>query len=247
MNKTPEQIIITAFQQFAGKSPADTLSEAERDLGFNLMNDTISVWNADGLFVPYFKTSRFNFIPGIGQYVFALEQPLDFDPSYQVWVKDEVPVDLYYLNYTYTTIDFPMRKVGTAQYFRQLKLTNLLNLPKIFFLEKQLNSAIIFIYPFPNIIYPAVAKFKPTIESLKKNRDVELPGQYSNLFTYEIGKRLCDFYRVSSWTQWHEDELKRLRNIIGSSNEFSCSIITDGVLSTPRFWGRSAINGSVII
>jgi len=248
MNRTPEDIVISAFQQFAGKSPDETLSDSDMTLGFNLLNDTISVWNADGLYVPYLSTVSFNFIPGIGQYVFANEQPLDFDPSYQVYVKSNPILDLYYLNFVYGTIIYPMTQIGQSQFYQQVKLTNLQTLPALYFLDREQDKSTIFVYPYPNIQYPAKAKGKLNLDYLH-NYDVirQFPAEYFKLFKYELGKELTSYYRLSTWTDYNEKELNLLRRIISSSNVWSCSTITDKVLNSKRISQRMVVNGSIII
>lgn len=248
MNRTPEDIVISAYQQFAGKSPQETLSAAEMTLGFNLLNDTISVWNADGLYVPYLSTLLFDFVPGIRQYVFAQTEPANFDPSYQVFIQSNPILDLYYLNFLYNTLIYPMQIIGKSQYYQQIRLTNLQTIPALCFLEREHDSSIIFIYPAPNIQYKAKAKVKVNLNYLQQFTDIsQVPPEFYKLFRYELGRELTNYFRLSTWTDKDESELNKLRRIISSSNEWSCSTIVDKVLNSHRFAQRRAVNGSVVI
>lgn len=251
-NRTPEDIIIASYRQFAGKSPEEVLTSSEMTIGFDLLNDSISAYNSDGSFISYEATVFFNTVPFVGQYVLTNKLPPIVPPPppqpSQVFVPSNPIVQLNFVNFLFGNVVYPVRIISKNEFYNSIRVNNVPGLPYYCFLDQQEDLSIVTLYPVPNIVYGMEVRGKIRFNYLQRFSVVQqIPEYFFKFLRYELGKELVSFYRQVEWLPSDNIEYERLRKRVISSADWQCSLKTDMSLNFSGPYYPYAVNGIVII
>lgn len=246
--RTIEDIIQLAFVQFAEKDPNEEITTYEMNLGYQLLTDTLSSMSGKGLFIPYLTTVSFNLVPSYSRYIFTNTiQPIG-PPGTDVFVASNPILDLYYCNYLFGSINYPVKIVSQAQFFQNVRIEKAQQLPSICTIHQELNQSILTLYPIPNIEVTMTVRGKAKLEVINQFVNItEVPTYYFKFLRYALGRELKTVYGRSEFSASDAKEYQDLYRLITSNSTWDCSVVPDGVLNSKYPFYPYAVNGSVIV
>lgn len=239
MSKSAEDIVISAFRQFAGKSTNETLTADEMSVGIDFLSDIISSFDDGGLLIPFDKKIDFELIANINEYVFTNELAPIGPPVSQVFIGSEPIVYINFLNITFGSSKIPIRVISKQEFYGNFRTDNR-SMPFEAFLDKQLNRAIITFYPTPNINYNVTFQGKVELSDLQRFSNItQFSSSNYKYLRYAVGKELTRMYRIIPWTADMEKDLSQMESDIKSSNPIEMGLNSYNIVgnrSYPGYW-----------
>ncbi|CAB4128630.1 hypothetical protein UFOVP100_50 [uncultured Caudovirales phage] len=235
VTKTVNQLIVNSLYLLGELGVGETPDAFMMSSGVELLNELLTKFAADSIYIPYLTELHFNLVAGKNTYSISDIVPADV-------VGDRI-VDLSYANYTVPSagqgIIYPLQIINKAQYYGVTRLLPLQTRPGFIFLDKQDTESFITLYPAPDQPYPCLLGVKSMINSLAANDTLtELPPFYYGFLKYCLARKFLSYYPSGNWSQTAEDEYQDYFNIIKNANETDVTVRPSAILSRPEpfYW-----------
>ncbi len=229
--RSTNDIIVNALYLIGELSPNETPDAFMLVTGLDIINELLDKWNSDSIYIPYLKTVSFNFVIGQEEYTFSDIGAAD--------VTSDRIIDLTFANYDVpttspTNLIYPLRIISKAEFYENVRQSNLTTRPQMIFLNKQAPYSIINVYPVPDQPYLCTLRMKVMMNSLVQQDTIgELPPNAYGLLKYAVGRKFCGYYPSANWTPEMENEYQEYMQIWKNTNETDLSIRPSSVLSNP--------------
>jgi hypothetical protein len=235
VTKTVNQLIVNSLYLLGELGEGETPDSFMLSSGVELLNELLTKFAADSIYIPYITELNFNFI--------------ETQPTYSI--SDIVPsdvvgnriVDLSYANYTVPSagqgIIYPLQIINKAQYYGVTRILPLNTRPGFIFLDKQDVESFITVYPAPDQPYPCLLGVKSMINSLSANDTLqELPPFYYGFLKYCLARKFLSYYPSGNWPDTSEQEYKDYFETIKNANETDITVRPSAILSRaePFYW-----------
>lgn len=235
VTRTTNELIINSLYLLGELGVGETPDSFMLSSGLELINELLSKFSSDSIYIPYLTTVNFTMVPGQAEYTVSNLVTAD--------ITGNRIVDLSFANYTVPSsgqgIIYPLQILNKAEYYGVTRLTPLNTRPGFIFLNKQNTESILTLYPAPDQDYPCQVRVKSFIDSLIANQSlVELPTFYYGFLKYALGRKFKSYYPSGNWTQEAEDEYQDYYNMAKNVNETDLTIRPTAILSRPEpfYW-----------
>jgi hypothetical protein len=235
VTKTVNQLIINSLYLLGELGVGETPDAFMLSSGVELLNELLTKFAADSIYIPYITELNFNLV--VGQRTYSISDIVPADV-----VGDRI-VDLSYANYTVPSagqgIIYPLQIINKAQYYGVTRLTPLNTRPGFIFLDKQDTESFITLYPSPDQPYPCLLGVKSMIDSLASGQSLEeLPPFYYGFLKYCLARKFLSYYPSGNWPQTAEDEYQDYFSTIKNANETDVTVRPSAILSRPEpfYW-----------
>lgn len=151
------------------------------DKGLKLLNGALAFKTVEDRTIPYFQ--QLNFTATIGQE--------------QYFIQDLIEVET--LTFTIDSVRYQMTKKTRYEYFGTPRANNINSLPYMYFIEKALGGANLYMYFFPQQAYTFQLHGKFRLNSnIALNQDMELifDQYYIQYLKYLLAEYLCEDYQI---------------------------------------------------
>lgn len=235
VTKTVNQLIINALYLVGELGVGETPDAFMLSSGVELLNELLTKFTADSIYVPFLTELSFNLVANQATYTISNLVPAD--------VSANRIVDLSFANYTVPSagqgIIYPLQIINKAQYYGVTRLTPLNTRPGFIFLDKQDTKSLITLYPAPDQPYPCLLGVKSMIDSLGANDSLqELPPFYYGFLKYCLARKFLSYYPSGNWPETSEQEYQDYFNTIKNANETDVTVRPSAILSRaePFYW-----------
>lgn len=235
VTKTVNQLIINALYLIGELGVGETPDAFMLSSGVELLNELLTKFTADSIYVPFLTELSFNLVANQATYTISNLVPAD--------VSANRIVDLSFANYTVPSagqgIIYPLQIINKAQYYGVTRLTPLNTRPGFIFLDKQDTKSLITLYPAPDQPYPCLLGVKSMIDSLGANDSLqELPPFYYGFLKYCLARKFLSYYPSGNWPETSEQEYQDYFNTIKNANETDVTVRPSAILSRaePFYW-----------
>lgn len=235
VTKTVNQLIINSLYLLGELGVGETPDSFMLSSGLELLNELLTKFAADSIYIPYLTEISFNFVAT--QPTYSISDIITADVT-----ADRV-VDLSYANYTVPSagqgIIYPLQIINKAQYYGVTRLLPLNTRPGFIFLDKQAIESFVTVYPAPDQPYPCLLGCKVMIDSLAANQSLEeLPPFYYGFLKYSLARKFLSYYPSGNWNEQAESEYQDYFSTIKNVNETDVTIRPSAILSRPEpfYW-----------
>lgn len=235
VTKTVNQLIINALYLVGELGVGETPDAFMLSSGVELLNELLTKFTADSIYVPFLTELSFNLVANQATYTISNLVPAD--------VSANRIVDLSFANYTVPSagqgIIYPLQIINKAQYYGVTRLTPLNTRPGFIFLDKQDTKSLITLYPAPDQPYACLLGVKSMIDSLGANDSLqELPPFYYGFLKYCLARKFLSYYPSGNWPETSEQEYQDYFNTIKNANETDVTVRPSAILSRaePFYW-----------
>lgn len=233
--KTVNQLIVNSLYLLGELGVGEIPDAFMLSSGLELINELLSKFTADSIYIPYLTEVDFNMVAGQRTYSFSDILPAD--------VNTNLIVDLSFANYTVPSagqgIIYPLQIINKAQYFGVTRLNPLDTRPGFIYLDKQAQESFITLYPSPDQPYPCQLGAKIMLNSVVANQTLAaLPPFYYGFLKYCLARKFRSYYPSGNWNETAEEEYQDYFNIIKNANETDLTVRPSAVLSRPEpfYW-----------
>lgn len=233
--KTTNQLIINSLYLLGELGVGETPDAFMLSSGLELINELLSKFTSDSIYIPYLTELSFDLVAG--QATYSISDIVTAD------VSANRIVDLSFANYTVPSsgqgIIYPLQIINKAQYYGVTRLTPLNTRPGFIFLDKQPTESFVTLYPAPDQPYPCLLGVKSMLDSLTANQSLqEVPPFYYGFLKYSLARKYLSYYPSGNWPDTAEQEYQDYFNIIKSANETDLTVRPSAVLSRPEpfYW-----------
>ena len=235
VTKTTNQLIINSLYLLGELGVGETPDAFMLSSGIELINELLTKFAADSIYIPFLTEINFNMI--VAQPTYSISDIIPADV-----IANRV-VDLSFANYSVPSagqsIIYPLQIINKAQYYGVTRLLPLNTRPGFIFLDKQAQESFVTLYPAPDQPYPCLLGVKCMIDTLSQNQSLEeLPPFYYGFLKYCLARKFLSYYPSGNWTQQAEDEYQDYFNIIKNANETDVTVRPSAILSRPEpfYW-----------
>lgn len=256
VTKTVNQLIINSLYLIGELGVGETPDSFMLSSGLELVNELLTKFAADSIYIPYLTEIRFNMISGKHTYSISDITPAD--------VRADRVVDLSFANYFVPDpgfsndldvdpdpipepipdndehqICYPLKIINKAQYYGVTRLTHLNTRPGFIFLDKQALESFVTFYPAPDHPYRCLLGVKCMIDSLVANQSLsELPPFYYGFLKYCLARKFISYYPSGNWTDTAEQEYQDYFSTIKNANETDVTIRPSAIITRaePFYW-----------
>ena len=235
VTKTVSQLIVNSLYLLGELGVGETPDAFMMSSGVELLNELLTKFAADSIYIPYLTELSFNLVADKPTYSISDIVPAD--------VIGNRIVDLSYANYTVPSdgqgIIYPLQIINKAQYYGVTRLLPLNTRPGFIFLDKQDTESFITLYPAPDQPYPCLLGVKSMIDSLDANDNLaELPPFYYGFLKYCLARKFLSYYPSGNWPDTAEQEYQDYFSTIKNANETDATIRPSAILSRPEpfYW-----------
>lgn len=184
---TPAELIPRAFQRASILGSDQTLSAADLDTGFYVLNEMIDAWSIEKLYLYELVTLT---APAVnGKAAYTLGPGGDFDVTR--------PPSIDQLIYTNGSIDYEVTQTTVEQY-AAIPYKQTIGIPSAFAYEPAMPAGVMSVYPIP--IAGGTLKVK-THQLLTQfstiNQVVQFPPGYQAALRHALAVALCGEYQVT--------------------------------------------------
>lgn len=232
---TTNELIINSLYLLGELGVGETPDAFMLSTGLELINELISKFSADSIYIPFLKTVNFNMVSGQASYTIGNAVTNDV-------VADRV-VDLTFANYLVPSsgqgILYPLKIITKSQYYGVTRLTPLDTRPGFIFLDKQATQSIVTLYPAPDQPYPCTLNIKVMVDQLDEHELLtELPPFYYGFMKRALARIFKSYYPSGNWTSEMEEEYMEYYNIMKNANETDVTIRPSAILTRPEpfYW-----------
>lgn len=184
---TPAELIPRAFERASIKGVDQTLSPADLNTGFYVLNEMIDAWSIEELYL--YELVTLTATATNGKAAYTLGPGGDFDV-----VR---PPSIDQLIYTNGSIDYEVEQTTVEQY-AAIPYKQTIGIPSAFAYEPSMPAGVMSIYPIP--IAGGTLKVK-THQLLTQfstiNQAVQFPPGYQAALRYALAVALCGEYQVT--------------------------------------------------
>ncbi len=263
VTKTTNQLIISSLYLLGELGTNEIPDAFMLNSGMELINELLTKFAADSIYIPYLTEIKFYMKPGKHTYSIS-----DITPAY---VRADRVVDLSFANYFVPDpgyhhihpnpnpnpipdpdpdpipdpddhdhdhehqICYPLKIINKAQYYGVTRLTHLNTRPGFIFLDKQPLESFVTLYPAPDRPYKCLLGVKSMIDSLKINDDLsELPPFYYGFLKYCLARKFLSYYPSGNWNDTAEQEYQDYFSTIKNANETDVTVRPSAILSRPE-------------
>jgi hypothetical protein len=235
VTKTTNDLIINSLYLIGELGVGEVPDSFMLSSGLELINELLTKFAADSIYIPYLTELNFNLVAGQGTYSISDILPADV-------VGDRI-VDLSYANYIVPSagqgIIYPLKIINKAQYYGVTRLQPLTTRPGFIFLDKQDTESFITLYPQPDQPYPCILGVKSMIDSLVANQSLtELPPFYYGFMKYCLARKFLSYYPSGNWNESAESEYQDYFSTIKNANETDVTIRPSAIIDKPEpfYW-----------
>jgi hypothetical protein len=236
VTKTTNQLIINSLYLIGELGVGETPDAFMLSAGIELINELLTKFAADSIYIPFLTELAFNFT--VGQETYSIS---DIIAGTDV-VSNRI-VDLSFANYTVPSagqgIIYPLQIINKAQYYSVTRLLPLLTRPAFIFLNKQATESFVTLYPAPDQPYPCLLGVKSMIDTLIQGQSLEaLPPFYYGFLKYCLGRKFLSYYPSANWNEQAESEYQDYFETIKNANETDLTVRPSAILSRPEpfYW-----------
>jgi len=233
--RTVKQLIINSLYLLSELGVGETPDAFMLSSGLELINELLTKFAADSIYVPFLTEINFNMVATQPTYSFSDIIPAD--------VTSDRIIDLSFANYFVPSagqsIIYPLQIINKAQYYGVTRLLPLNTRPGFIFLDKQANESFITLYPAPDQPYPCLLGVKVMIDTLTQDQNLaELPPFYYGFLKYCLARKFLSYYPSGNWTDTAEQEYQDYFQIIKNANETDVTVRPSAILSRPEpfYW-----------
>lgn len=231
--RTTNELIINALYLIGELGVGETPDAFMLSSGLELINELISKFSADSIYIPFLTTLSFTMVQG--QATYSVSDIVSAD------INADRIVDLSFANYLVQTIEYPIRIINKATYYGVVRLTapTLQARPGFVFLDKQDVESFVTFYPAPDQPYPCTLKAKIMVDRLDEHELLtELPPFYYGFMKYALARKFLAYYPSGNWPQTNEDEYQDYFSTIKNANETDLTIRPSVILDAPQpfYW-----------
>jgi len=233
--KTVNQLIVNSLYLLGELGVGETPDAFMLSSGLDLLNELITKFAADSIYIPYLTEISFNMVAT--QATYSISDMITAD------IRADRVVDLSYANYTVPSagqgIIYPLQIINKAQYFGVTRLLPLNTRPGFIYLDKQNLESFITLYPAPDQPYPGLLGVKCMIDTLVANQTLEeLPPFYYGFLKYCLARKFLSYYPSGNWNEQAESEYQDYYNVIKNANETDVTVRPSAILSRPEpfYW-----------
>lgn len=235
VTKTVNQLIINSLYLLGELGVGETPDAFMLSSGVELLNELLTKFAADSIYIPYLTEISFNMVAQ--QPTYSISDIVTAD------VRADRVVDLSFANYSVPSmgqsIIYPLQIINKAQYYGVTRLLPLNTRPGFIFLDKQATESFVTLYPAPDQPYPCLLGCKVMIDSLAQNQTLEeLPPFYYGFLKYCLARKFLSYYPSGNWTETAEQEYQDYFSIIKNANETDVTVRPSAILSRPEpfYW-----------
>ena len=235
ITRTTNELIINSLYLLGELGVGETPDSFMLSSGLELINELLSKFAADSIYIPFLTEINFNMVAGQGTYSISSIVPAD--------VTANRVVDLSFANYTVTSsgqsIIYPLQIINKAQYYNVTRLSPLETRPGFIFLDKQDTESYVTLYPQPDQNYACLLGVKTLLDSLIANESLaELPPFYYGFMKYALARKFLSYYPSGNWTKEAEQEYQDYFSTIKNANETDITVRPSAILSRPEpfYW-----------
>lgn len=235
VTKTTNDLIINSLYLLGELGVGETPDSFMLSSGIELINELLTKFAADSIYIPYLTELAFNLVAAQSTYSVSDIVPAE--------ITANRIVDLSYANYTVPSagqgIIYPLQIINKAQYYGVTRLLPLNTRPGFIFLDKQPLESFITLYPAPDQPYPCLLGVKSMIDSLIPNQTLsELPPFYYGFLKYSLARKFRSYYPSGNWTDTAEEEYQEYLSIIKNVNETDVTVRPTAILQRPEpfYW-----------
>lgn len=235
ITNTVNQLIINSLYLIGELGVGETPDSFMLSSGLELINELLTKFAADSIYIPYLTEISFNMVAH--QPTYSISDIVSADVT-----ADRV-VDLSFANFYVQSagqsIIYPLQIISKAQYYGVTRLLPLNTRPGFIFLDKQATESFVTLYPAPDQPYPCLLGVKCMIDSLSDNQSLaELPPFYYGFLKYCLARKFLSYYPSGNWPQTSEDEYNDYFSTIKNANETDVTVRPSAILSRPEpfYW-----------
>ncbi len=235
VTKTVNDLIINSLYLLGELGVGETPDSFMLSSGLEIINELLSKFTSDSIYIPYLTELEFNMVSGQATYSISDVVPAD--------VNSNLIVDLSFANYSVPSagqsIIYPLQIINKAQFFGVTRLKPLQTRPGFIYLDKQPLESFITFYPAPDQPYPCKLGVKLMPNSISANQSLaQLPPVYYGFLKYCMARKFRSYYPSGNWNETAEEEYQDYYNIIKNSNETDITIRPSAILSRaePFYW-----------
>lgn len=233
ITRTTNELIINSLYLLGELGVGETPDAFMLSSGLELINELISKFSADSIYIPFLTTLSFTMVQG--QATYSVSDIVSAD------INADRIVDLSFANYLVQTIEYPIRIINKATYYGVVRLTSptLQARPGFCFLDKQDVESFVTFYPAPDQPYPCTLKAKIMVDRLDEHELLtELPPFYYGFMKYALARKFLAYYPSGNWPQTNEDEYQDYFSTIKNANETDLTIRPSVILDAPQpfYW-----------
>lgn len=184
--------------------------------GLKLLKAAIEFKTAQDRLIPYFK--QYDFAGVIGQEKY--------------FIPDLIEVET--LTFSIAEVRYPMSYTTRQKYFGTPRANNIDSLPYIFFVEKKLGGADLYMYFFPQQTYAFQLHGKFRLDSdltLLQDLSLTLDGYYIEYLRYLLAEYICEDYQIQL-TGAASKKLDTYENSIFDTSPYDLSMTKDSILQS---------------
>ncbi len=233
--KTVNDLIINSLYLLGELGVGETPDSFMLSSGLEIVNELLSKFTADSIYIPYLTELNFNMVSN--QATYSVSDILSAD------VDSNLIVDLSFANYTVPsdsqTIIYPLEIINKAQYYGVTRLNPLNTRPGFIFLNKQPQESFVTLYPAPDQPYPCQLGVKLMLNSVIANQSLSaLPPFYYGFLKYCVARKFRSYYPSGNWNETAEEEYQDYFNIIKNANETDLTVRPSAILQRPEpfYW-----------
>lgn len=234
--KTVNELIVNSLYLLGELGVGETPDAFMLSSGLDLLNELLTKFAADSIYIPYLTELSFNLV--VGQPTYSISDIISGTD-----VRANRIVDLSFANYSVPSdsqsIIYPLQIINKAQYYGVTRLLPLNTRPGFIFLDKQALESFVTLYPAPDQPYPCLLGVKSMIDSLAANDSLaELPPFYYGFLKYCLARKFRSYYPSGNWNETAEEEYQDYFSIIKNVNETDVTVRPSAVLSRPEpfYW-----------
>ena len=234
--RTTNDVIVNALYLLGELGVGETPDAFMLTTGIDLINELLTSFAADSIYIPYLTTIEFTMTAG--QATYSISDMVSADIT-----QDRI-VDLSFANYTVptsgsTNLNYPMRIINKATYYGVVRQNNLVARPGFIFLDKQADESFVTTYPAPDQPYPCQLLVKCMLNELEAQDTLgELPPNYYGFLKYALARKFLAYYPSGNWPAVNEQEYNDYYDTFKNANETDLTIRPSVILTAPEpfYW-----------
>ena len=158
----------------------ETVSGAQLSDGINWLNEVINEKVVDMDMIPYETTASLDLIAGTEEY----------------FITDLIKIDT--LTFTIDSVRFPVQKMARDQYFTMVRSNSTTSLPVMYYMERELGGARLYVYFNPSEAYTCEIKGIYRLSEVAEGDDLSLTLDtfYTTYLRYALSQKICDEYAM---------------------------------------------------
>jgi len=233
ITRTTNELIINSLYLIGELGVGEIPDAFMLSSGLELINELISKFSADSIYIPFLTTLSFTMVQG--QATYSIGNSSSFD------INADRVVDLVFANYLVQTIEYPIKIINKATYYGVVRLASptLQSRPGFCFLDKQDTESFVTFYPAPDQPYPCTLKAKVMVDKLTEHElMLELPPFYYGFMKYALARKFLSYYPSGNWPASAEEEYQDYFNIVKNANETDLTIRPSVIMDAPQpfYW-----------